>query len=544
MANRTRFAGSLCRQCVVLGLALGLAQGCAFVTRVSVTPTPGVQPDGDSSDPSISADGRYVAFASEATNLVTGDTNAYKDIFVRDNVAGTTELISQSVSGGSGNGLSGQPDISGDGRYVVFWSYADDLIPSDTNQASDVFLYDRTLGVMERISVDSSGGEANGFSLGGSVSDDGNIVAFYTDASLAANDTNGSYDIYVRDRQAGTTTLKSKNLSGGAAGSSFDPVLGRDGGSLLFWSSASDISVDDTNGFPDVFGMISILPGAILNLTSGGNGASYTGDVSTGVIPMVTFHSFASNLVPGDNDTNGVADIFIIDQGGSLVVTKRITNGNGPSLNPVIGVSAQGGAYQSVAFVSLATNLQRSGAQPLDTNGVADVYLWERGDATGPKGRIRLASRDFLGRLANGASTGRPAISADRTAIAFASAASNLVNNDTNGYEDVFARPSWEPRISSVSGDLTPGQVSQITLTGNFILEPGVIFADQVQLAGNGVVSVVVDSVTDSHMDLTIELAPDAATGPRNLIVSRPHVGLGMAPLGSADWIQVMVTAP
>lgn len=510
--------------------------GCTPVTQVSVALPANTQPDEDSFDPSLSADGRYTAFASSATNLVADDTNAFKDIFLRDNQAGTTELISRAFWGGAATNLSGQPDISADGRYIVYWSYADNLVPLDTNSDADVFLYDTQNGTTERVSVDPDGNQVNGDSLGGSVSDDGRYVTFYSNAALVANDTNNDFDIYRRDRLIGSTVLISVDLSDEAAGQSYDPVISPDGEWIVFTSTASDLAPGDTNGVSDVFAAYVSFPGFIFNFSEGGNGASYASDVIGGTYPAIVFHSAANNLVAGD--TNGQTDVFMQLWDGGNFQLERLTDGNGGSFNPVI---ADTDALQSlsVAFMSSATDLQETGADPLDTNSVTDVYLWERNPTTPPAGRLRLMSETWLGELANDHAVLRPAISHDGEAVAWASEATNLVaGGSANGYRDVYVRPTWRPTIDSVSGVLVPGQTEVLTLSGEF--RPGVD-ADQVYIAGDGIISQVVD-VTFSTLTVTVELAASATPGTRNLLVynAAPAIGIN-APLGAAASVQISV---
>jgi Tol biopolymer transport system component len=167
-------------------------------TRVSISSAEG-QGNSDSYDPSISADGRYVAFYSVASDLVAGDTNGTPDVFVRDRQAGTTKRVSISSTGTVGNGDSLDPSISADGRYVAFFSYASDLIADDTNAGSDVFVRDRQAGTTRRVSISSTGTQGNGASDSLSISADGRYVAFQSDATnLVANDTNGAWDVFVR----------------------------------------------------------------------------------------------------------------------------------------------------------------------------------------------------------------------------------------------------------------------------------------------------------------------------------------------------------
>ena len=160
-------------------------------TRVS-TDSAAVQGNSDSDDPSISGDGRYVAFQSYASNLVSGDTNGTSDIFVKDLVSGVTTRVSTDSSAVQGNSDSYAPSISGDGRYVAFQSYASNLVSGDTNGAYDIFVKDLVSGVTTRVSTDSSAVQGNGDSYDPSISGDGRYVAFQSDASnLVSGDTNG-----------------------------------------------------------------------------------------------------------------------------------------------------------------------------------------------------------------------------------------------------------------------------------------------------------------------------------------------------------------
>jgi Tol biopolymer transport system component len=184
-------------------LRLGL---CIIVTLLLAT---GVQGTVIPLQPSISADGRYVAFHSTATNLVSGDTNALPDIFVRDRQTGTTYLLSRDSAGGEG---SAEPAISGDGRYVTFNSDATNLVSGDTNGAYDIFVRDRQTGTTTLVSRSSAGVVGDEGSAEPAISGDGRYVAFFSSATnLVSGDTNGVSDIFVRDRQTGTTTLVSKS---------------------------------------------------------------------------------------------------------------------------------------------------------------------------------------------------------------------------------------------------------------------------------------------------------------------------------------------
>jgi len=178
-------------------------------TRVSVDSS-AVEANGPSSLPAVSADGRYVAFYSVASNLVPGDTNATGDVFLHDRQTGQTTRVSVDSAGGQSNGNSGVPSLSADGRFVVFHSVATNLVPGDTNAVADVFVHDRQTGQTTRVSVDSSGAEGNATSylavVGPLISSDGRYVAFQSLATnLVPGDTNGVQAGFVHDCLTGPT---------------------------------------------------------------------------------------------------------------------------------------------------------------------------------------------------------------------------------------------------------------------------------------------------------------------------------------------------
>ncbi|MFQ5723931.1 MAG: TolB family protein [Terriglobia bacterium] len=325
--------------------------GAITTTRVSVDSS-GAQVSIGGGAPSLSADGRYVAFMSPASDLVPGDTNGTWDVFVHDRQTGATTRVSVDSSGAEGNSLSTSPALSADGRFVAFASAASNLVAGDTNGAIDVFVHDRDAdgdGVFDepgaitttRVSVDSGGAQGNNNSgvLGSDedrfISADGRFVAFVSAASnLVPGDTNGFTDVFVHDRQTGITTRVSVDSGGVQANAaSFSPQINPDGRFVVFGSLASNLVTGDTNGFADVFvhdrdadgdgvfdepGGISTTRVSVSNSCEQGNDHSAQGDA--GFEPpalsadgrFVAFASFASNLVA--SDTNGFWDIFVHDQ--------------------------------------------------------------------------------------------------------------------------------------------------------------------------------------------------------------------------------------
>jgi Tol biopolymer transport system component len=283
----------------------------------------GIQGNDDSAFPSISFDGRFVAFASFATNLVPGDTNATTDYFVRDRQTGTTERVSVDSAGAQGNGVSGNdsvPSVSSDGRYVVFDSWSSNLVPADTNGDRDVFVRDRQTGTTERVSVDSAGGQGDGdsgtpnsHSSGRHViSSNGRYVVFQSFADdLVPGDINGAWDIFLRDRLLDTTMRVSDATP--APQNSNAPSISDDGRFVAYHSEAVNLVPGDTNGYQDVF-VYDRLNGTTRRMSSSpgvqGNQNSLNPSVSHhGGLLYVAFVSLASNLVP--SDTNGDWDVFL-----------------------------------------------------------------------------------------------------------------------------------------------------------------------------------------------------------------------------------------
>ena len=216
-------------------------------TRVSVA-SDGSQANGDSNATTISADGRYIGFYSQATNLVSGDTNDTADVFVHDQTTQTTTRVSVTSAGSQSNGSSYSywATISADGRYIAFTSYASNLVNDDTNNEPDVFLHDRETAITTRVSVLSDGSQTDFASSAPSISGDGRFVTFETFAA------NTSSRILVRDRVAQTTTQVSMSSSS-ANNDSVDASISANGRYVTFGSLASTLVSGDTNATGDIF---------------------------------------------------------------------------------------------------------------------------------------------------------------------------------------------------------------------------------------------------------------------------------------------------
>lgn len=399
--------------------------------RVSVDSS-GIQGNGMSRFESLSADGRYVAFWSEASNLVPGDANGKADIFVRDLQTGKTSRVTVDSSGQEANDVSYSPLISANGRYVAFQSSASNLVAGDTNNVGDAFVHDRETGATVRVSIDSTGREADGASYVSAITADGRHVAFASKATnLVAGDANNAPDIFVHDLVTGQTQRASVSSGGqeGDLGTLYYGLLSDDGRYVAFFSQSTNLVPNDTNQHMDVF--VRDMKAKTTERASVGvggqeaNGDSYFPSLSSDG-RYLAFTSGASNLVAGDNNLQ--VDVFVLDRSTRkmqlISVDSKGTQGNAASSSPHLSAD---GRY--VDFDSAAGNLVAG-----DTNGKQDTFVHDR--TTHKTTRISTTSKGKQGNgdsfLSGMAATGRY--------VAFSSDASNLVAGDTNGVFDVFVR--------------------------------------------------------------------------------------------------------
>jgi Tol biopolymer transport system component len=392
--------------------------------------------------PAISGDGRFVAFESGAPNLTAADTpardtNARIDVFVRDRLRDETERVSVSSDNRKGNGNSGGAAISADGRFVAFQSEASDLVAGDTNRSTDVFVRDRVMRTTRRVSLGRGGTQSNGSSEAVAISGDGRFVAFTSSASrLVAEDTNRERDVFVRDLWQGRTERVSVDAAvrqRRRESENFQQAISAHGRVVAFTSwdvYARDRSRRETH-------LVTVSSGG-----GDAEGESFESAISADG-RFVTFRSDASNLtaldradcVGSDGGLEPCADVFVRDllrhKTELVSVSSSGKRGNGDSFAGTI--SANG---RFVAFQSRASNLVAR-----DTNGncdagndCQDVFVRDRLKRTTQ--RMSLSS---AGKQANQESE-FPAISANGRFVAFQSSASNLVVGDKNDVTDVFVR--------------------------------------------------------------------------------------------------------
>ncbi len=399
----------------------------------------------------ITGDGRFVVFMSGSSDLVPADTNDVTDVFLRDLVGGTTTRISVAPDGSQGDRASGssQPTISSDGRFLAFDSEATNLVPSDTNGVADIFLLDRDPDgnglldeqpiALERVNVAFDGGEANGWSDQPSLSTDGKKVAFRSDATnLISVDSNGTWDVFVRNRKSGTTSRASRsNTNAGGDFESGQPQMAADGSAVVFGSLATNFG---TSFGPFWQVWVRDLVADRLELASSDpdgdqlSDASFSGRIS-GDGRFVVFHTRSHGLVPENDPSNLSEDVFVKDrQTGQLACMTIGPDGFAGHSANTCTISTDG------LFVAFSSPYD--GFVPGDTNGEYDVFVR---DVTTQE--IRCATIDCSGApAAGGVGTNFScALSSDGRYALFSAAGTEYVSDDTNIYNDLFVHDLANP---------------------------------------------------------------------------------------------------
>jgi Tol biopolymer transport system component len=316
----------------------------------------------------LSPDGRLALFDSSAANLVAFDLNGARDVFVRDLATGAVRLVSSNSGGAAGNGDSFAARFTPDGRGVLFESLASDLVAGDTNLTRDLFLKELDTGAIRRVSVGPAGEEARGQSGGGSLSADGRWLLFESNApNLVAGDSNGAYDVFLKDLTTGFVRRLSVAADGSELnGHSLRARFTADEAAVVFETLASNLVPGDRNGARDIV-RVELAGGQVTRLSVGdagqeANGSSLAASLGGG---WVAFETNATNL--GRGDSNARRDIWLRDAATGAMLRVLGAGGvepDGDSLNPQL--SADG---QRLLFESFASNLVAG-----DTNGVRDIF--------------------------------------------------------------------------------------------------------------------------------------------------------------------------
>lgn len=389
-------------------------------------------------------DGRWVLFTSFADNLVAGDTNGRQDVFLHDRFTSTTQRVSLSSTGSQANHESISGDISATGIYVTFISTATNLVSNDTNGVSDVFFRNLQTGTTERVSVSSSETQANSGAVNqqSGVSADGRWVVFSgTATNLVTGDTNATSDIFLRDRLNGTTSRISVSSSGVQAnGASGYPGISDDGRFVIYDSVASNLVAGDSNGDSDIF-LYDRLSGTTSRVSVTSGGAQGNGASRLAKISSSgEYVVFESDATNlVPGDTNDRRDVFLYERTSGTVELVSV-NSDGIAGNQVSQLANVNAAGRYIVFRSDATNLVAN-----DTNARTDTFLHDRN--THQTTRISVATD---GTQANGTSWFSPEISSDGTLVAFDSDASNLVEGDNNFVCDIDGNGTFEENCIDV----------------------------------------------------------------------------------------------
>ncbi len=379
--------------------------------------------------PEVSGNGRFVIYQSTATDIVTGDTNSRLDVFLYDRSTGNTERVSRGAMGAQGNHDSREGAVSEDGRYVAFTSRASNFVAGDTNNSGDVFVLDRTLDTIELVSKSTAGTLGDSASDQPSISSDGRYVAFRSSATnLVAGDTNGFHDVFLRDRTMSTTIKVTEALGGGNTDGASQTVDMDNGTYIGFETNATNMATNDSNGLSDIF-VYEIATGITTLLSASAPDTTANGlAMHARTSPdgsWTAFSTFSSNIMGGlDNDSWW--DVHIYENGtGTRDVASLTESGTKISHISQFGVPSNSG--DRVVFLSNSTNVVTGP----DTNGVRDLFFRDRSASTTTRvmadGGAEPDGTPFI-----------PDISGDGTVIVFSSNSTNMVAGDTNGVEDIF----------------------------------------------------------------------------------------------------------
>lgn len=486
MPSFSRFARRRGERTVVAPFETLEGRRLLAVTAVSVADNLPATGAGAAQEPSVSADGRFVAFSSDAPNLGPTDTNAVRDVYLHDRQTGDTILVSHNLAGtDAGNGRSNEPSISQDGNFVSFSSLATDLVAGAANNlTTEIYIWKRSDNSIRLASVNSSGGTPGEFSAEPNTNGDGNFVAYTSPtsaSSLVAGgvDVNNLRDVFLWNGTTNTNQLVSVT-TGGAAGNrgSFDPSVSASGQFVAFRSEADDLVAGvDLNGATRDIYMRDMTAGVTILVSRGLAGAGANGVSDSPSISadgnFVVFSSEASNLVASDSN-GAVRDIFVFnrtDNSTTLISQnqQRSGSGNGVSSEPSI---SQDGRF--VAFTSAAPDLVAG-----DTNAATDIFLYDL--STGAMNRVSTSTAGAQGN--NNSSDAN--VAPQGLFVAFTSDATNLDAADTNALSDAFVATAPDRQTGNTNAPTVAiSQADQPSATfGEAFLSFVVSYADDVDLA-------------------------------------------------------------
>lgn len=434
--------------------------------------------------PALSADGRWIVYASLATNLVSGqvDNNNDSDVFLYDRQTGITELVSRGAGTltTTGNSYSGAPSISADGRFITFLSQSTNLVIGlvKRNSLDDVFVYDRLTQTTELVSraAGTTTTTGNSISTNPTISEDGKFIVFQSQANdLVPGQIGGTEltNIFVYDRIAGITKMVSRvagTVATAGNGMSISPRISADGQVITFMSISTNLvpSQIEKNGHSDIFvydqtsGKTQLVSHAAGTTITTGNFHSFNPAISADG-NFITYESVATDLVFSQNDTNLTWDVFVYNRvsGTTELVSRaagtRTTTGNQKSVSPTIS-----GNGQFVAFESIATNLVPG---QTDTSGTTDIFVFDRINnqirlVSGVNGSPSITVRGI---------TNSPQISQNGQYIVFQSYSNNLIPDDYNNNLDVFVAEVFPPVTATLAGGGTICTSQSTTLTATVV---------------------------------------------------------------------------
>lgn len=470
---------TLLQRCAVVAAAVSaLSWGCvAALAQANALASVGATGTGanrDSYYSVISQDGRFVVFQSEATNLTANDTTSFYDIFWKDMQTGRIELVSVTTSGNSSGRNALQSAMSADGRFVAFETDASNIVAGDTNGTWDIFVRDMQAGTTQRVSVSSSGAQGGGRSDSPFVTSDGRYVFFHSYTAFVPEDTNPGYDVYRHDMISGQTLLVSTGAGGLIGnGDSIWPWASDDGNRVVFVSWSTNWITGDTNGQGDAF-LKDLSTGAIQRINVSSAGAQNNGETVwpsiSGNGKYATFVSWGSTLVSGD--TNGNWDVFVRDLTNNTTTRINVrpdgAQANSYAYSPV--PLSRDGRY--VAFASLATDLVAG-----DTNGFQDIFVRDLLTNT-----TRRATFGYTGVQVND-DCFVPWFSGDGRYLTYTCEGPNPVPSDANGRRDIFT-VDLEAALHLEVTSLTRGDQATLTASAG---APGEDVYFLATLAGAGI---------------------------------------------------------